>query len=89
MLFIVVAVLFGLYIKYAKPNGKLQFVIGIVLLIAMLAVGIKFHFILVKMYGLLLYLYIFLAAIAPMWILMQPRDYLSSFLLIGMIVAQF
>ena len=31
MLFIVVAVLFGLYIKYAKPNGKLQFVIGIIL----------------------------------------------------------
>lgn len=87
MLFIVVAVLFGLYIKYAKPNGKLQFVIGIVLLIAMLAVGIKFPLYFSKNVWLaVIFVYIFVAAIAPMWILMQPRDYLSSFLLIGMIV---
>ena len=87
MLFIVVAVLFGLYIKYAKPNGKLQFVIGIVLLIAMLALGIKFPLYFSKNVWLgVIFVYIFVAAIAPMWILMQPRDYLSSFLLIGMIV---
>ena len=87
MLFIVVAVLFGLYIKYAKPNGKLQFVIGIILLIAMLAVGIKFPLYFSKNVWLaVIFVYIFVAAIAPMWILMQPRDYLSSFLLIGMIV---
>lgn len=87
MLFIVVAVLFGLYIKYAKPNGKLQFAIGIVLLIAMLAVGIKFPLYFSKNVWLaVIFVYIFVAAIAPMWILMQPRDYLSSFLLIGMIV---
>jgi len=30
--------------------------------------------------------YLFLASITPMWLLMQPRDYLSTFLLIGMIV---
>lgn len=87
MLFIVVAVLFGLYIKYAKPNGKLQFAIGIILLIAMLAVGIKFPLYFSKNVWLaVIFVYIFVAAIAPMWILMQPRDYLSSFLLIGMIV---
>ena len=87
MLFIVVAVLFGLYIKYAKPNGKLQFGIGIVLLIAMLALGIKFPLYFSKNVWLgVIFVYIFVAAIAPMWILMQPRDYLSSFLLIGMIV---
>ena len=40
MLFIVVAVIFGLFIKYKKPSQKLQAVIGGVLLIAMLAVGI-------------------------------------------------
>lgn len=87
MLFIVVAVLFGLYIKYAKPNGKLQFGIGIILLIAMLALGIKFPLYFSKNVWLgVIFVYIFVAAIAPMWILMQPRDYLSSFLLIGMIV---
>lgn len=87
MLFIVVAVLFGLYIKKFKPNGKLQFVIGIVLLFAMLAIGMKCPIYLSKNAWLAVtFVYIFIAAIVPMWILMQPRDYLSSFLLIGMIL---
>lgn len=87
MLFIVVAVLFGLYIKKFKPSGKLQFVIGIVLLFAMLAIGMKFPIYLGKNGWLAVtFVYIFIAAIVPMWILMQPRDYLSSFLLIGMIL---
>lgn len=87
MLFIVVAVLFGLYIKKFKPSGKLQFVIGIILLFAMLAIGMKFPIYLGKNGWLAVtFVYIFIAAIVPMWILMQPRDYLSSFLLIGMIL---
>lgn len=87
MLFIVVAVLFGLYIKKFKPSGKLQFVIGIVLLFAMLAIGMKCPIYLSKNAWLAVtFVYIFIAAIVPMWILMQPRDYLSSFLLIGMIL---
>lgn len=87
MLFIVVAIIFGLYIKYRKPNAKLQFIIGIILLIAMIALGIKFPLYFSKNVWLgVIFVYIFIAAIAPMWILMQPRDYLSSFLLISMIV---
>lgn len=87
MLFIVVAVLFGLFIKFKKPDGKLQAVIGIVLLIAMLAVGIKFPIYFSKNVWLaVVFAYIFMASITPMWILMQPRDYLSTFLLIAMIV---
>lgn len=86
MLFIVVAIIFGLYIKYKKPNAKLQFIIGIILLIAMIALGIKFPLYFSKNVWLgVIFVYIFIAAIAPMWILMQPRDYLSSFLLISMI----
>ena len=87
MLFIIVAVFFGLYIKKFKPSGKLQFVIGLVLLFAMLAVGMKFPIYLSKNGWLVVtFIYIFIAAVVPMWILMQPRDYLSSFLLIGMIL---
>ena len=53
----------------------------------MLAVGIKFPLYFSKNVWLaVIFVYIFVATIAPMWILMQPRDYLSSFLLIGMIV---
>lgn len=87
MLFIVVAVVFGLYVKYRKPNGKQQLVVGIVLLIGMLALGMA-----VPLYAgrntwlVVIAVYLFLASITPMWLLMQPRDYLSTFLLVGMIV---
>ena len=87
MLFIVVAILFGLSIKKFKPNQKLEFVIGIVLLFAMLAVGMAVPIYLDKNAWLgVVFVYLFLAAVMPMWLLMQPRDYLSSFLLIFMII---
>ena len=87
MLFIVVAVVFGFYIKYRKPSQKLQFVIGVVLLITMLAVGIACPLYFNKSVWLgIVFVYIFFASITPMWALMQPRDYLSTFLLIGMII---
>ncbi|MCD2347634.1 carbon starvation CstA family protein [Clostridium guangxiense] len=87
MLFIVVAVLFGLFVRYKKPSQLLEFVMGIILLLVMLAVGISFPLYFSKNFWLVIvFAYIFLASITPMWLLMQPRDYLSSFLLIGMIV---
>ncbi len=87
MLFIVVAILFGLFIKKFKPNQKLEFVIGIVLLFAMLAAGMAAPIYLGKNAWLgVIFVYLFLAAVMPMWLLMQPRDYLSSFLLIFMII---
>ena len=35
------------------------------------------------------FIYIFLAAVLPMWFLMQPRDYMSTFMFVGMIVARY
>jgi len=87
MLYIVVAVLFGLFIRYKKPSQGLEFVIGIILLLLMLAVGISFPLYFSKnFWTVIVFAYIFVASITPMWLLMQPRDYLSSFLLIGMII---
>lgn len=87
MLFIVVAILFGLFTKYVKPNQVMEFIIGIVLLIAMLAVGIAFPLYFDKNVWLgVIMAYLFLASVMPMWLLMQPRDYLSTFLLVGMII---
>ena len=87
MLYIVVAILFGLFIKYKKPSDRLQAVAGIVLLIAMLAGGIAFPLYFTKeVWTYVVFAYLFLASIMPMWLLMQPRDYLSSFLLLGMIL---
>lgn len=88
MLFIVVAMLFGLFLKKFKVSDKIQFFVGMILLFAMLALGIAFPMYFSKNVWLyIVFAYIFMASITPMWLLMQPRDYLSSFLLIGMIVA--
>lgn len=87
MLFIAVAIIFGLFIRYKRPSQKLQAVIGIILLFAMLAAGISFPLYFSKSFWIgIVFIYLFLASITPMWLLMQPRDYLSSFLLISMIV---
>lgn len=87
MLFIFVAIVFGIFVKYVKPSQKLEFVIGIVLLFAMLAIGIKFPIYASKnVWTAVVFIYIACAAVMPMWLLMQPRDYLSTFLLIGMII---
>jgi carbon starvation protein len=87
LLYMFVAVLFGLYLKYFKPTAGLQLVIGIVLMIAMLAVGIEFPvFATAETWRYVVFAYLFAAAVMPMWLLKQPRDYLSMFLLIGMIL---
>lgn len=51
MLFILGAVVFGLFTKYVKPNQKVEFVAGLVLRSVMLAVGICLHYILQKILG--------------------------------------
>lgn len=86
MLYIVVAIAFGVFIKYVHPSEGLQFITGIVLIIAMLAVGIAYPLYFSKTVWIyVVFAYIFAASVMPMWLLMQPRDYLSSFLLLGMV----
>lgn len=87
MLFIVVAIIFGVFIKYRKPSQITQGIIGIILFIAMVAVGIYFPLYFGKnVWTYIVFGYLFLAAILPMWLLMQPRDYLTTFLLISMVI---
>lgn len=87
MLFIVVAIVFGLFIKYKKPSQITEFIIGVILLIAMIALGILFPMCVDRSFWIFIIIgYLFLASILPMWLLMQPRDYLTTFLLVGMIL---
>jgi carbon starvation protein len=87
MLFIVGAIAFGLFTKYFHPNQKTEFIIGVVLLIVMVALGIAFPLYFSKnIWIAVIMAYIFLASVMPMWLLMQPRDYLSTFLLVSMII---
>ena len=87
LLYMFVAVLFGLYLKYCKPAAGVQFVVGVVLMVAMLAVGIAFPVYADALtWRYVVFAYLFAASVMPMWLLKTPRDYLSMFLLIGMIV---
>ena len=87
LLYMFVAVLFGLYLKYCKPSAGVQFVVGVVLMVAMLAIGIAFPVYADALtWRYVVFAYLFAASVMPMWLLKTPRDYLSMFLLIGMIV---
>lgn len=87
MIYIGGAVLFGLFLKFAKPKPAVMFVTGLALFFGMLALGIAFPMYAGKMTWLVIvFLYAFVASVVPMWILMQPRDYLSAYLLISMII---
>lgn len=87
ILYMFVAVAFGLYLKYRKPSGTEQLVVGIVLMVAMLCIGIANPIYADAVtWRYVVFAYLFCAAVMPMWLLKQPRDYLSMFLLIGMIL---
>ncbi|MCE5285325.1 MAG: carbon starvation protein A [Pelosinus sp.] len=88
MLYIVVAILFGLFLKKNPLAEKPKLLIGILLIIGMLAAGIACPLYFGKTAWLyIVFAYMFMAAVMPMWLLMEPRDYLSSFLLLGMILS--
>ncbi|WP_296880541.1 carbon starvation protein A [Thomasclavelia sp.] len=88
MLYIVVAIGFGFFLRKTKVSGKVQALLGIVLIILMLAGGIACPIYFDKTTWLyVVFVYIFFASITPMWLLKQPRDYLTTFLFVGMIIA--
>lgn len=88
ILYVFVAIAFGLFLRKTKIGGWKQAVLAIVLIIAMLALGIAFPIYLDKTSWIyIIFVYIFFASVTPMWLLKQPRDYLTTFLFIAMIAA--
>ena len=87
MLFIVEAVALGCILKYAKLNKWVNTAIAIVMLVAAVALGLYFPMYLTReTWHILIFIYILIASVAPVTMLLQPRDYLNSYLLIFMIV---
>jgi len=82
MLFMILAVLFGLSIYKMKLPLWLATVIGVILLFLCIPAGDLFP-IQLDTFGwkIILFAYIFIASVTPVWILLQPRDYLNSFFL--------
>ncbi|MEN0650327.1 carbon starvation CstA family protein [Caldifermentibacillus hisashii] len=91
-----IAILMGIYMRFVRPGriGEAT-VLGIILLILSLVFGryIGQHPELSAIFNLsgetiaiLMIIYGFVAAVLPVWLLLAPRDYLSTFLKIGTIV---
>lgn len=88
MLFIVEAVLLGVLLKNGKLNKWVNTVIAIVMLVAAVAIGLKFPIYFTRdLWHIIIFLYVLVACVVPVWALLQPRDYLNSYLLVFMIVA--
>ena len=87
LLFIVFAVVFGLIQKKFKLTGWKQVVVGLICTVAAFAIGMACPITATKdTWSYLTFAYIFLAAVLPMWLLMQPRDYMTTFMFAGMIL---
>lgn len=87
ILFIFLAIGFGFAVYRRGAGLALSSVIGVALLFFCIWLGIKFPLVLTKEAWMIILLgYIFIASVTPVWILLQPRDYLNSFLLYAMLI---
>lgn len=86
IMFMVFAVIFGLIQKKFNLSGWKEAVVGLLCVVASFAIGMHFPLILSKdAWSYITFVYIFFAAVLPMWLLKQPRDYMTTFMFIGMI----
>ena len=86
IMFMVFAVVFGLIQKKYSFSGWKEAALGIVFIVLSFAVGANFPLVLNKAaWSYITFVYIFFAAVLPMWMMKQPRDYMTTFMFIGMI----
>lgn len=89
ILFILLAMVFGFFVYRKNAPIGVASVFGCLGIVAVVAIGLNFHPIALS-YNAWMWVigvYILIASVTPVWILLQPRDYLSSFLLYFMIGA--
>ena len=86
LFFILFAAVFGVLQHKIKLTGWKEVALGLVFTVLAFVCGMNLPVILGKdMWIYIAFAYIFLAAVLPMWFVMQPRDYMSTFMFIGMI----
>ena len=86
--FIFFAIILGLILRKFKLPSFVNSLIAIGLLLASILIGLRFPLYLSSdVWQIVIFVYVAVACIAPVWILLQPRDYLNSFLLIAMIIS--
>ncbi len=87
ILFIVLAIIYGLVTNRFGVKTLPATIGGIVCIILVLILGLNVGFAMGRIAWIVFIgLYIVVASLVPVWILLQPRDYLSSFLLYAMMI---
>lgn len=90
MFFIVFAVVLGYFYNRFRPRGSVYGAVAVVFLIASIFLGIEFPMYVSGDWWIwILALYIFAASVLPVWVLLQPRDFMCSFLLYGLLALSF
>lgn len=88
ILFIPLAIVFGFFVYRKNAPLVVSTIAGVILLSVCIFIGLKFPIYMSKNFWLLfVFAYIVVASVTPVWILLQPRDYLNSFLLYFMMIA--
>ncbi len=87
LLFIAIAIVFGFLVYRRNAPMSVASVVGVIAIVAIIAIGMNFHPIYLSKdaWMWICGVYIAIASVTPVWILLQPRDYLSSFLLYAML----
>ena len=88
ILFILIAIVFGFCVYRRNMPMGIASVFGVLAIVLIMAIGMNFHplYLSTKTWMWIVGLYITIASVTPVWILLQPRDYLSSFLLYFMMI---
>ncbi|MBS6613450.1 MAG: carbon starvation protein A [Anaerotruncus sp.] len=87
IMFMVFAVIFGLIQKKFNFSGWKEFLLGVVFIVASFAIGIKCPIVLGKDgWSYVVFAYIFVAAVVPIWLMKQPRDYMTTIMFVCMIL---
>ena len=85
--FIIIAMIFGYFVYRKNAPVGISTIIGIIAIIGIVIAGLNFGINASRTFWVLfIAVYVIVASLLPVWILLQPRDYLSSFLLYGMML---
>lgn len=88
MMFILEAVVLGMILRYGRLNKWINTALAIAFLIVAIVFGLHSPiYVNQGTWHIIVFLYILIASVTPIWALLQPRDYLNSYLLVAMIVA--
>ena len=87
IMFILMAILFGFFVYRRNAPLGISTVIGVAGIVICMVIGLNWHpiYLSYNVWMIIVGLYIAIASVTPVWILLQPRDYLSSFLLYAML----